>query len=50
MRHNENFTISFQQNKTWFYKEDMSEGSLSDIITNLNVPLLVNTQNSFEKN
>ncbi|XP_046440318.1 protein peste-like [Daphnia pulex] len=35
-----NYTIQFQQKRYWQYVEEMSNGSLDDPITTLNVPLL----------
>jgi hypothetical protein len=40
-RLDDNYTIQFQQKRYWQYVEEMSNGSLNDPITNLNVPLLV---------
>ncbi|KAK4016392.1 protein croquemort [Daphnia magna] len=36
----DNFTLKFQQKRYWQYVEEMSNGSLEDPITTLNVPLL----------
>ena len=40
-RLDDNYTIQFQQKRYWQYVEEMSNGSLNDPITNLNVPFLV---------
>ncbi len=40
-----NYTIQFQQKRYWQYVEEMSNGSLDDPITTLNVPLLVYFEN-----
>lgn len=42
-----NYTLQFQQKRYWQYVEEMSNGSLDDPITTLNVPLLVLSE--FEK-
>lgn len=41
----ENYTIQFQQQRYWYYMEEMSNGSLQDNITTFNVPLLVTMTN-----
>ena len=40
----DNYTIQFQQERYWYYIEEMSNGSLQDNITTFNVPLLVSTK------
>lgn len=36
-----NSTITFLQNRTWFFEPEMSNGSLEDLITTVNVPAIV---------
>lgn len=35
--HPERDTLSFDQIRTWYYQPEMSNGSLDDLITNVNV-------------
>lgn len=39
--HPENSTVSFDQKRTWFFDEARSNGSLNDMVTQLNVVALV---------
>lgn len=34
---NDNNTVTYRQVKTWFFEEEMSNGNLSDMVTNFNV-------------
>ena len=36
-----NYTIQFQQKRYWQFVQERSNGSLEDLITTVNVPLLV---------
>ena len=36
-----NGTMSFQQKRMWYFDEERTNGTLDDIITSLNVPLVV---------
>lgn len=40
MTWHENGTVTYMQVKTWYFRPDLSNGSLEDQITTLNVPLL----------
>ena len=39
--HNENYTLEFMQKREWKYIEEMSNGSLDDVVTTLNSVLIV---------
>jgi hypothetical protein len=39
--HNENHTLEFMQKREWKYIEEMSNGSLDDVVTTLNSVLIV---------
>lgn len=41
--HDDNATISFNQTRTWHFQADRSNGSLDDLLTNLNVISVVST-------
>ncbi|XP_022236874.1 protein croquemort-like, partial [Limulus polyphemus] len=38
---NKNGTVSYQQIKSWYFESDLTDGSLEDIVTTLNVPAVV---------
>ncbi|XP_037084249.1 protein croquemort-like [Pollicipes pollicipes] len=38
---NSNDTVTYMQNNTWFFEPDMSNGTVEDNITSLNLPLLL---------
>lgn len=40
----ENNTVTFQQNKTWYFEPSMSKGSLDDPVTTLNIPAIVSNR------
>ena len=37
----DNYTITYQQRRTWNFVEELSNGTLKDNVTTLNVPLVV---------
>lgn len=41
--HPENGTVSYNQTRTWHFRGDMTNGSLDDVVTNLNVISAVST-------
>lgn len=41
--HDDNDTVSFNQTRTWHFQADRSNGSLDDLVTNLNVISVVST-------
>jgi len=43
--HNENYTLEFMQKREWKYIEEMSNGSLDDVVTTLNSVLIVTINN-----
>ena len=43
--HNENYTLEFMQKREWKYIEEMSNGSLDDVVTTLNSVLIVKINN-----
>lgn len=42
---NENGTVTFQRRKVWFFDQSLSNGSLTDEITNLNPIVAVRRNN-----
>ncbi len=38
-----NSTITFMQNRTWFFEPERSKGDLNDQVTTVNVPAIVST-------
>ena len=41
VNYHDNYTVTFYQNRTWKYVPELSNGSLSDVVTVLNTPLVV---------
>jgi len=39
--HHINETVTFRQNRTWIFEPTMSNGTLDDAITTLNIPAIV---------
>lgn len=44
--HDDNGTVSFNQTRTWHFQADRSNGSLDDLVTNLNVISVVSMHTS----
>ena len=42
VEHYDNYTIKFHQKRVWHFVAEMSNGTLNDSVTTLNVPLIVN--------
>jgi len=45
---NENGTVTFQRKKVWFFEQSMSNGKLTDQVTNIN-PIVVVRRNYFNQ-
>lgn len=38
-----NQTISYWQNRTWIFEQELSNGTMEDLVTTINVPAIVST-------